>query len=360
MANMQIDGRKKIDYAIHVKSSKDRKGILFEYGISKSPAEVMKGSKSKYYPVEISQVMAHVREIPGSYVFVGLPCFVKAVRLLAIDDSILNERIRYTIALVCGHLKTDRFAKAMAWEMGIHPEHLVDFGFRVKHANRQASNYDVEAKGQIDGKMVGKRACIKDLFCSDWGRGFFKLNACDYCDDVIGETADVSIGDAWLPRYIDDSEGTNIVTVRHPEVLGLLERHMMDLHLNDISIDEVIQSQAGGFRHRREGLAYRLYLKDRFDMFRPQKRVKASADICSRRKKVYEVRSMFVSASEKAYQRAIEVNDFNTIRQSMSALLSMYSYVNREGIVTKVKRRIGIIIGVFSPLKRLLRRIMHR
>ena len=35
---------------------------------------------------------------------------------------------------------------------------------------------------------------------ADWGMGIFKLGACDYCDDIVGETADISFGDAWLRR----------------------------------------------------------------------------------------------------------------------------------------------------------------
>ena len=35
--------------------------------------------------------------------------------------------------------------------------------------------------------------------------------ACEFCDDVVGETADMSVGDAWLPGYVSDWRGTSVV-----------------------------------------------------------------------------------------------------------------------------------------------------
>jgi coenzyme F420-reducing hydrogenase beta subunit len=40
---------------------------------------------------------------------------------------------------------------------------------------------------------------------------------------VLAETADVTVGDAWLPEYIKDGLGTNIITIRSPEILAIFE-----------------------------------------------------------------------------------------------------------------------------------------
>lgn len=338
-----------VDYVIHVKPSQSGQKTLYAYGVSKSAEEVLSGAKSKYYPVEISQVMSFVKANPGRYVFVGVPCFVKAVRLLTFDDSVIKERIIYTIALVCGHLKSDRFAKAMAWEMGIHPNSLYYFDFRVKHEGRSASNYGVEAQGLIDGEKTIKRAFTRDLFCSDWGRGFFKLSACDYCDDVIGETADISIGDAWLPKYVDDSKGTNIITIRNPELLSMLTQNSDELHLEEIGIDNIIRSQEGGFRHRREGLAYRLFLKDAQGLFRPKKRVEANAALSKKRKRIYEERLVIRQLSFEAYEKAKEVNDFDVLKETMREPLKDYQKLYLAGLGGTILAFIKRTAKVFLP-----------
>ena len=55
---------------------------LFRYRISRTPDELADGAKSRYYPVEMSEVLETIRRVPGRYAVVGVPCFIKAVHLL--------------------------------------------------------------------------------------------------------------------------------------------------------------------------------------------------------------------------------------------------------------------------------------
>jgi coenzyme F420 hydrogenase subunit beta len=110
----------KIDAAIHVtqnSSSDNNESVLFKYSISRCEEEIKNGAKSRYYPVEMSSVLKRVLDEPGRYAIVGVPCFIKAVRLLMQNNEILNERIAFCISLVCGHLKSTRFAELMATQM---------------------------------------------------------------------------------------------------------------------------------------------------------------------------------------------------------------------------------------------------
>jgi len=102
-----------------------------------------------------------------------------------------------------------------------------------------------------------------------WTNRWFTPEACNYCDDVFAECADVTCMDAWLPEYSRDSRGTNLVLVRSPAVREVLERGQ-GISLDPIPLDRVVQSQAGVVAVKREHLAYRLYL-DRQEV--PEKRV---------------------------------------------------------------------------------------
>lgn len=113
---------------VHVKDGPDSEH-MYTYQVSHSVEELKTGAKSKYYPVEMSEVLAYVRKHEGRYLFIGIPCFVKAVRLLRRQDPVLNERIRYCIGLVCGHLKSDFFAKSEAWESGVSLEDIACSAF---------------------------------------------------------------------------------------------------------------------------------------------------------------------------------------------------------------------------------------
>jgi coenzyme F420 hydrogenase subunit beta len=94
-------------------------------------------------------------------------------------------------------------------------------------------------------------------------------------DDVIAETADVVVGDAWLSEYVRDYRGTSVVLCRTQQMLDLLQEGVRagQLSLEDIPVEPIIRSQAGALRQRREGLQYRLALCAKRHQWRPQKRV---------------------------------------------------------------------------------------
>lgn len=331
---------KLIDGVIHVKEVNYDNGILFEYQISNNLSELMEGAKSKYYPIEMSKVLQLVRENEGRYALIGIPCFIKSIRLLAEKDEIIKQRIKYFIGLVCGHLKSDLFAKSIGWELGIEPNNLINIDFRKKLKDKSANNYGVEVVGKKNGEIVEVSSPTKDLYTTNWGHGLFKYKACEYCDDVLGETADITVGDAWLPEYSKDSMGTNIIVIRNPEILKIFESNQEILNIEEISAEKVYQSQAGGFRHRRDGLAYRLYLTDLKNEWRPEKRVKASNEETSKRKQTYEKRMVLMQESFKAYKEAEKKGDFNSFINHMSPFINEYNKMSAPSFPKRVFRKI--------------------
>ena len=179
-----------IDGVIHVKKSINHGGkALFEYGISFSPQEARKGAKTKYYPVEVSEVLKLIRDKPGRYALVGIPGVISSVRTLASENSLVGERIKYYIGLICGHQKSAHFADFIAWQCGIKPGCLLDIDFRKKNLFGKASDYSMEVTGVINGETVTKNIDKKDAIGLDWGYGFFKLWSSNFTDDVFNETA---------------------------------------------------------------------------------------------------------------------------------------------------------------------------
>ena len=45
--------------------------VLFNYTVSRSVEEIRSRSKSRYYPIELSQVLEEIRTVPGRYAVVG-------------------------------------------------------------------------------------------------------------------------------------------------------------------------------------------------------------------------------------------------------------------------------------------------
>jgi len=293
-----------IDAVAHVqKVDAPEDGVLFRYGISRSIEEVKRGAKSRYYPIEMSRVLEHIRKTPGRYAVVGLPCFIKAVRQLSEIDPIIKERVTYCIGLVCGHLKSTGLSECFAWQSNIEPGQLEEIDFRVKLEDRAASHYGVYMRGGGREEMKP----VRGFMGGNWGHNLFRYPACDFCDDVFSETADISVGDAWLPQYEQDSKGSSVIVLRNIELSQLIKSaiEMGGVAFDESSAEKIGQSQAGGLRDRREGLAYRLWMKQSAQEWSPTKRIApCRKGVSSQRQKLYRLRFKMGRESHQAWQKA--------------------------------------------------------
>ncbi len=335
-----------IDGVIHVhhRPPSGEDANLFEYQLSTTQDEILNGAKSRYYPVEMSEMITLIRQREGNYLLVGIPCFVKSIRLLMQQDEILNERIKFCIGLICGHLKSKRFSQMLAWQMGINPLNLESIDFRTKINELKASHYAVTVKGKNNtGQKVELIVNSHSMYGTNWGLGLFKYSACDYCDDVVAETADISIGDAWLPRYEDDSSGTNIIIVRNSIIQNIIDKaiKVKDIKLENISVGDVIKSQLSGFRHRKEGLAYRLFLKDKERIWRPSKRVKADKKVLNKKFRLKQrLKIDIMEASHIAFDKALKNQSFYIFQDALKHMTDKYLKLDKPSFYIKVVRKL--------------------
>lgn len=288
--------RGEIDGVLHVHPGQPGQPF-FGYRISRSEDELLSGARSRYHPVHLAAVLDQVRASPGRYAVVGIPCFIKAVHLARAQDPVLEERITHMLGLFCGHMKSARFVESFAWQLGADHDRVRAVEYRLKDANRPANWYTAHLTLDDGSTVQNEWFHLAD---GDWGAGFFQNSACNFCDDVVAETADVSFGDAWVEPYSSDGRGTNVVVVRAPLIQHLIDEARADgrLGLEPVDADFVAATQAAGFRQRREGLAYRLTWARRG--IRPIKRVAPSAaGIGWRRKLVYRTRAAISRGSHR-------------------------------------------------------------
>lgn len=298
-----VDG---VAHVTAVDAATDGDSRLFRYTISRSLEAINAGAKSRYYPVEMSEVIETIKAVPGRYAIVAIPCFIKAVRLSCAADPILKERIVFTLGLFCGHMKSARMAESFALQMGQDIRDVKRFDYRMKHPDRPANWYRAELTLR-NGETRGRDWW--DMVDGDWGAGFFQNSACNFCDDVVAETADIAFGDAWKEPYCADGRGTNVVIIRSPALLDLVRDGMRSgqIELSDVDAAFVIATQAAGFRHRREGLAFRLSW--RRSGKRPQKRVVAArGGLGGRRMAIYAMRYGISFWSHRVFWLARRLN----------------------------------------------------
>lgn len=287
-----------VDGVAHVApADPQRDERFFTYRISRSVDEVQAGSRSRYYPVELSQVLEEIRAVPGRYAVVGVPCFIKAVNLLRAEEPVLADRIAFMLGLFCGHQKSARLVDSFAWQLGAPAEQVRAVEYRRKDPDRPANWYTAHLTLKDGSARWQDWWHLAD---GDWGAGFFQNSPCNYCDDVVAETADISFGDAWVEPYSSDGRGTNVVIVRSPALAGIVAEAIGEQRLTLQPVDAafIADTQAAGFRQRREGLAYRLRIAPPSLPLR--KRVTPGGqDLPIRRKLVYRSRKWISAWSHR-------------------------------------------------------------
>lgn len=266
----ELLSRNIVNNIVSVKET-EKNSKLFEYAISTKKEDIVKSSKTRYYPVTLSKVIETIKSRDETFAVVGVACFLKGLRLAQINDPDLKKKVKFTVGIICGGVKSKFFTEYLAKKISFDIDSINKTDYRIKDTNSKASNYSF---GAFDNNQFSSLRMkeVGDM----WGTGLFKANACDFCDDVTTELADISVGDAWLEPFVSDGRGDNIVITRSK----LAEKIVFDgitkkeLTLDILTEKEIIQSQSGSFNHRQKASLFRANLKNKLGYSVPFKREK--------------------------------------------------------------------------------------
>ena len=234
-------------------------GTFYEYAILHDKKELISASKTKYYPVTLATVMPKIHKLEGKVAVVGIACFIKAIRLAQHTEPELKEKIPFLVGIICGGIKSRFFTEYLANKAGVEIENIEKPQFRIKDFNSTASDYSF---GCVDGKTKTEKTIKMRSVGDMWGTGLFKANACDFCDDVTTELADISLGDAWLEPFSKDGKGTNVIVTRSQLAENIIREGMKNnkLSVEPLPLERFLSSQQGSFNHRHKGLGYHVKL----------------------------------------------------------------------------------------------------
>jgi coenzyme F420 hydrogenase subunit beta len=263
----QLLNKNIVDAVVTVKEGKDS---FYEYSVIRSTDELTSTSETKYYPVTLGTVINQLKTSNERFAIVGIACFIKSVRLLQFYHPELKEKIKFTIGIICGGVKSKFFAEYLAGKSGVSSNQFSKPQFRIKDHNSTASDYSFGCKDSKGELHTIKMKKVGDM----WGSGMFKNNACDFCDDVTTELADISLGDAWLNPYNKDGKGTNVIVTRTELAERLINDGIIhkELAVDTLEFDHFLSSQQGSFNHRQKALGYRIKLAKRKGFIIPPKR----------------------------------------------------------------------------------------
>lgn len=252
-----------VDYVVCATQIKNLN--LFRLRICKSIDDIQSCSGSHYCPVESITAFTEILKVPGRYAVTGLPCQLKAIKLATQKNVTLRNRIFLLVGLTCGQLKTINYTlylKALAGADG-GPSKIK---YREKIRGIPVNNFCFSS---TNSKGERSEVFFRDGPSQAWTNRWFTPNPCNYCDDVFSEVADITFMDAWLPRYMRETGGTNLIITRTSIVKDMLIKGNEEnkIYIEAVKPEDVIESQDGVILFKRKQLAYRLYLlKKKFNL----------------------------------------------------------------------------------------------
>jgi coenzyme F420 hydrogenase subunit beta len=191
--------------------------------IARTREEIIAASGSKYCPAAVNRILREIREQPGTYAVVGLPCQVHALRKWQARDARMRERIRYVFGLFCAnentYLGTEYFLRCHC----IQPA-------AVRSIRYRAQGWPGEIEVRTDDRLyrfrrgttepnARKRAQLASAFHYD-----FMIPRCLVCPDQTCELADVAFADPHLPEMrAQYRDGISWCIVRNPAAAELIQ-----------------------------------------------------------------------------------------------------------------------------------------
>lgn len=326
-----------IDHVVTVGESTDSDGH-YAYRLISSKDELLSTSKTRYHPVTLAHSIETIKSLNGKVAISGVACFIKAIRLAQANDPVLNEKIVFLTGIICGGVKSRFFTEYLASRAGAEQKKFSKPEYRIKDPLSTASDYGFSCQSNLTKEIhFMKMREVGDM----WGSGLFKANACDYCDDVTTELADVSLGDAWVTPYSRDGKGHNVIVARSSVVNTILQegKDSGDLELEELPLDRLLISQQGSFNHRQDGLAFRTELAGKAGIRIPPKR-HCYVRLPFYLKLVQVARRTSREKSLTVWKEYRDAADFD--REMKSVLLRLRFLTRGSNGIKKLKRLTGI------------------
>jgi coenzyme F420 hydrogenase subunit beta len=219
--------------------------------LARTEHEVLPAMGSKYCSVATNSRLADVMAGNDRVAVVGLPCHIHGVRKAQRSIPQLKEKVVLCISLFCGMVQTLQGTLVLLKSRGIHPEEVIEIRYR---GSGWPGSLQVSLR---DGQTYS------EPYKSYYGRYFtsFFPHRCTLCTDGVGELADISCGDAWLPEYESDDHGTSLLIARSRKGTDLLSLAVpADITLSPTTAAKVRESQEQMLTFKKRGAAARARL----------------------------------------------------------------------------------------------------
>lgn len=215
------------------------------FSLIRSNEQMERVANSKYGPVRFAGELKKLLDDTSinKAIVVGLPCHIRAIEKIIRHDPQAKRKDFTKIALFCKKTKDIRYTYFINRRLGGNDKSLQD----VKKIQYRGDGWP--------GKMIFfEKNTVRtspsqrpDIYNFAWGWSFFSPQSCMFCYDAFGRGSDISVGDPWLPDYLNNTEyssGASFVVVRTIKGMNMINSAFEALKKRKVDADDVIKSQS--------------------------------------------------------------------------------------------------------------------
>lgn len=173
--------------------------------VSKSSIEVQAGAGSRYAPASLCTGLSELIGFAKPVIVVGKPCEIAAIEKVRRINSEIDKNIALTVSIFCGGTPSSKATEILLAELGVTPKEVTDLRYR---GHGWPGNFSVATMGNTERCEMSYQRAWDTVLTKH--KGF----RCNMCPDSTGESADISVGDAWNRETGNDFAGASLVLTR--------------------------------------------------------------------------------------------------------------------------------------------------
>jgi coenzyme F420 hydrogenase subunit beta len=218
--------------------------------IAQSPEEIAAASQSVYVPTPVNTILPEMAAFNGRLAYVGLPDQVASLRQLQRLGHRGAQKVDYVIGPYVGTSMYLEAIESFLRSNGVESIHeVVDLKYR-----------EGEWPGYLRIQTRSGSVLKVEKFYYNYLIPFYITRSSLLAVDFTNELTDISVGDAWHPRYERQGGGFSVIVARSTtgaDVLATMEEDGL-VALEEISLEDALSMHAHMIEFKKRGTFIRL------------------------------------------------------------------------------------------------------
>ncbi|HEX2945831.1 MAG TPA: Coenzyme F420 hydrogenase/dehydrogenase, beta subunit C-terminal domain [Clostridia bacterium] len=171
---------------------------------ARNESDILMASGSRYSPVSNCEALKSILGDGKRYAFIGKPCEIDALNELQKYLPELRDKIRLRISVMCACTPSRKATLKLLRKLKVKASGVRRLSYR---GDGWPGSFSVETS---DGSRISMP------YLDAWNNCLSRYSCirCTICDDPLGNCADITVGDAWDRKLLQNDQGISAVIVR--------------------------------------------------------------------------------------------------------------------------------------------------